>query len=286
MTSHPEPIRNAELSAALNLAGKGQYGALYEVLSRLSGLPGPRPNVGLAEAVGAHLAAAGPSADRIVSALAKPAAQAATSPTGTFLPMCAAMAFAYQYLAGQSRALAALEGLADDERREVRDGVVRALLVIGRGRPVELVDAIEGWMATFMPAAVAVEAIADRSVVGGVSRADAILARFAQGFERIVDAARSDERSQGYRLLMRSLAELTSALAARFPERTTQWFDERLTEGQGRVRLCIERLLEQTPKGSASRRAMHAIEQRMGATAPAPRDPRTVVGPTRHRGKR
>ena len=137
-----------------------------------------------------------------------------------------------------------------------------------------------------MSAAVGLEAIIQRTALDGVRHPEPLLAWLEQAFELAARAPRSEERTQGYRLLLRTLSEASTAVLARFPDETKRWFEERIKGGDTKLRICIEGVLEQAPRSGAAGRILHSLGQTIEATARPARDPRTVVGPTRRRGSR
>src|SRR6185312_6938293 len=213
-------IRNDRLTAALDraLAG-GDPADLFEQLRRGSNLPGPRPNLDLAKAVGQTLARADSRADRVVAAL--------VSADDEYPHIVAAMAFVYRSLPGDkarrsspraAEALADLQELAEDPRKQVRDGIVEALRLRLAALGTPAVVDLAAWTDGYLQAHVALEAMADRTWLTTISTAEDILARLDEAFVLADRSPRSAERSQGMRTLRQGMPSQIVTFAARFPE--------------------------------------------------------------------
>jgi hypothetical protein len=276
----------AALASALST---GDARPLLAVLCRFSGLPGPRPNDGLALAVGRSLAEAGESADRIVDKLCSVDAQSA--PAGTvmeYLPIVGAFCQAGRYEAGSNReaALAGLRNLAEDPRHAVRDAVIRALLEMTRTAGDELLASLGQWTDGYLSAAVALGALANRSWLDRMKSPLPLLTRFDEAFLLAEGAPRADQRSQGFRTLVRALSETPAVVMARFPADTIAWLESRAATANVDLRASVEELVRKARARGHTIGALAGVEQQLDASAKPRRDPKTYVGPTRQRGAR
>jgi len=230
-------LRNEALRTALSAALAGQFARLDDLLSRLGRGDGPRPNLRLAAAFGAEIAAqtAEPGAViRLLSHLGDN--DAAPDQPAVFLPVAAAHGWAALLQAGreQERAWTALAVLAADERTHVRLGALDALTAVatrpgGRhardGRPGDvLVGRALGWLdledreVRFGAAAVVVEVFADGRTLTSLADPEALLTYLTRAIDSIADAPRAAERSDARRRLLmalpRTLAAVVSNLTA------------------------------------------------------------------------
>src|SRR4051812_49422230 len=124
-TPHADPratLKSARLEAALDRAvHTGEGAELFDLLARSSGLPGPRPNLDLARALGLSIGRHAGRADRLLRALLEA--------DDEFAKIVAALSLAARSLAGVDPrgAMEQLSALAEDPRRHVRSGVIEAL---------------------------------------------------------------------------------------------------------------------------------------------------------------
>jgi hypothetical protein len=285
-----EPLRNPAVTAALASAlSSGDTRQLFAVLCRFSGLPGPRPNDGLALAVGRWLVEAGESANRIVAKLCSVDAQSA--PAGTvmeYLPIVGAFCQAARYDAGSKReaALAELRNLAEDPRHAVRDAVIRALLEMSGARGDELLESLGQWTDGYLSAAVALAALANRSWLDRMKSSRLLLTRYDEAFSLAEEAPRADQRSQGFRTLVRTLSETPAVLMARFPADTIAWLASRAATENVDLRASVEELVRKARARGHAIGELEGVERQLDAAAKPRRDPKTYVGPTRKRGAR
>jgi hypothetical protein len=282
-------LRNRALAAEIETAlARGSYATVFAMLRRLSGLPGPRANDPLASAFGEEVARAGPRGDELIAALC--AMSPARAPAGTdseFLPIVGAACLGARLaLAPDTDLMERLLLLAEDARHRVRDGVVRALVEASRARGDDLAALLSAWTGGYLGAAVALEALTTRAWLDRSRTADAILSRLEESFELVEGAPRSDQRSQGYRLLVKSLAEAPARLLDRFPAVTLEWLESKAATRDVALRAALSDLLRSAPSRGHGARSLEKFEQALAASAPPRRDPKTYVGPTRKRGAR
>ncbi len=176
-----------------------------------------------------------------------------------------------------------LQKMAEDPRRLVRAGVVTALRRVAHGSADALVEDLHAWTDGYLQAAVAIEAIADRSVLDQVSSATGVLARLSEAFALVEAAPRAHQRTQGYRDVLRALSEAPSAMMSRFGQATSLWLEEHAKVEAPDLREAISKAAALARKHG--HRTDH-VEDALDRSAPPRRDPLTYVGPTRGRGKK
>jgi hypothetical protein len=188
------------------------------------------------------------------------------------------MALCRRYVSGDrpAEALANLRALAEDSRHAVRDAVVFALCELAKAD--SMVSDLESWTDGYLPAAVAIEALTARRSLDQLRHPDGIVNVLDKAFSLVENAARSEQRSQGYRTLLETLSVAPAKVTDRFPT-ALAWLEGRAATSSPDLRGAIVRLMEH---GTGHRR--ESMEQALAKSAPPRRDPRTYVGPTRQRG--
>jgi hypothetical protein len=230
-----EGLRNEALQAALGAALAGRTSALEQLLARHGGY-GPRPNMRLAAAFGAEIAALPGTVAPLLEQLG--ANDAAPDTPEVFLPVAAAHGWAARLAAGREvgTAWAALAPLAGDERTPVRVGTLEALVSYA-ARPraaAALVAAAADWLdlddreERFGAAGVVVEVFARRQVLATLSNPEPLLDYLSRVTAEIVDAPRAAERSDARRRLLLALPPTFGAVATTFTagERSAVWLEE------------------------------------------------------------
>ena len=71
-----------------------------------------------------------------------------------------------------------------------------------------------------------------------------MLARLEEAFGLAEAAPRADQRSQGYRLLLKSLAEAPARLMDRFPQPTLDWLEPKAATRDVALRSAMSELLD------------------------------------------
>jgi len=282
-----EPLRNPVIAAALDGALSGNSGPFFSQVCRFSGLPGPRPNWKLAWSVGYAIAAAGPRGDRLLTELVS--LDLRRAPAGTveeFLPLIAALSLGARFLNGAKPAplLRDMRLLAEDARHLVREAVVVALGEMGRSRGDELVPALASWTDGYLSATVALQALTQRHWLDAMKSPTDMLLRFDEAFSLVEAATRSDQRSQGYRALVKSLAEAPARAMDRFPDETLAWIATRVATSDVELHATLGTYLEKARARGHGPGRLENVEGQLQAAAPPRRDPKTYVGPTRQRG--
>lgn len=272
-------MKSARINAAIEraLADASAADLLIMQLDRASGLPGARPNLDLARAAGAAIAAAGVRA-------AGPILEALLAAPSEYARIVAAQVLAHRAMDGDVRALPALQDLAEDPRRLVRAGAVEALrtLLALRGDPV--IAALAPWMDGYLQAHIAIEALADRTLLARLHDGSAVLSRLDEAFALADRSPRSAERLQGVRLLRQALPAQIAIIAARFPE-ALAWLEAQTRAARPETRSVVARAIAALRRAAFPSALADRLAAALAATAPPPRDPTRIVQGTRRRGK-
>src|SRR5262249_54230754 len=128
--------------------------------------------------------------------------------------------------------------------------------------------------------------LADRSFLDRTKSPTLLLSRFDEAFSLAEESSRADQRSQGYRALVRVLGSAPAAVMARFPHDTIAWLTSRAATGNVELRASVEQLVERARARGQSIGDLEGVERQLDAAAKPRRDPKTYVGPTRKRGAR
>jgi hypothetical protein len=279
-------IRSDRLTAALDraLAG-GDPVDLFEQLRRGSNLPGPRPNLDLAKAVGQTLARSEGRADRVVAAL--------VSADEEYPRIVAAMVFAYRSLPGDkarrsaprvAEALADLQQLAEDPRHLVRDGIVEALRLRLAALGAAAVADLAAWTDGYLQAHIALEAMADRTWLTTLPTPEDILARLDEAFVLADRSPRSAERSQGMRTLRQGMPAQIVTFATRFPE-TLVWLEQKTASTRPETREVVAGAIKGLRRAVISDVEAVRLGGLLEASGKPRRDADRVVHGTRKRGR-
>lgn len=280
-------IRNDRLSAALDRAvDQNDTAELVELLRRGSGLPGPRPNLELARAVGAALARHEARGDRLLAELARA--------DDEYQRIVAAQAFVARSLAtgGDKRraaarvaeALADLQQLAEDPRHMVRIGVTEALRLRLDTLGEPAVDELAAWTDGYLQAHIALEALCDRALLNKLPNAAPVLARLDEAFHLADASPRAAERTQGMRVLRQGLSTQIAALCARYPE-ALGWLEGKLGSQRPETREILTAAISALRRTVLSDVDAQRLTDALIATAKPRRDAARVVQGTRKRGK-
>lgn len=215
-------LKSDDLRRAAEQAAQGAPDRFLRMLAFHSGLPGPKPNLRLAEVVGEALA----GEPRCAGAVQKMFEDVAAPDTAeTFLPIVAAHVYAAQIGRGLDPrpALANLRELSADERAPVRQGTEHALrLLAKRGHSDVLVTALADWLAhdkrdvRWGAAATMLDALAAERSTDGLTKRTELLETIAWLVADVADAPRAAERSDGRRRVLVALANVGATIAATF----------------------------------------------------------------------
>lgn len=289
MTVRGQPLRNDAMRQALDRALESGDRYLFSLLTRFGNMPGPRPNVELAEAMGDELASRKAQADRLIIEMCTlDERQAPGQSAQAFLMYVGAHALASRYLAGYEakRALDGLHEMAGDARKSVRDGVVSALArLLASAHGKALIEQFSSWTDGFLQAAVVLEAVARREVLDKLDDPEALLARLDEATTLVEEASRAAERSQGRRRLLEVLPGAITVIAHRFHE-ALGWLEQRAKSQQPELHLALEHTLAALQKAGHVDADLDPIRKALDDARGPLRDPTHYKGPTRGRGRK
>lgn len=273
-------LKSTRIEAAIDKAvAGGGMADLLDALDRGSNLPGTRPNLDLARAVGVALASRRGKADAIVRSLLG-------EPQKEYPVIVAAHALAQRAVAGVDArgALADLHELAGDARHLIRLGVSSALRSFIAAGGEAAVRELATWTDGYLHAHVVLEALADRELLARLPSGEEVLARLEEAFRLADDSPRSAERSQGLRSLRGSLPAQIAVIAARFPE-AVAWVQARTASKRPETREVVDQAIIALRKTGLRNAEAARLHQALDASAKPPRDPSRIVQGTRKRSK-
>ncbi len=284
-----DELRSERVNAALDRAlATGEAGDLVETLMRGSGLPGPRPNLELARAVGRALARG--TDRRRVEALIGELARSSEE----YLRVVAALALAARSLPGEGGraparavvegALAGLQALAEDAHHMVRLGVVEGLRMRITALGEAAVAELAAWTDGYLQAHVALEALAERSLLDALPSSEGVLARLEEAFVLADASPRSSERTQGMRALRQGMPAQIVVFAVRFPE-TLAWLSRKAASTRPETREVVAGAIRALRRSVLSDVEASRLAALLDASGKPPRDPSRVVHGTRKRGR-
>jgi hypothetical protein len=259
---------------------EGKTQPFFDSVERVSGLPGPRPNLELLAALGARLAAAGADAEPLVEELL------ASKKLCHFWVGCNVMSARLASGKGSSihgSAFERLHDLADEVDQQRRGAVIEALTsaLVRRG-PV-LAARLSAYTNGFLHAHVALEALTRREVLDVLGNENEVLARLTEAFDLADDSSRAAERSQGVRVLRAGFPAQITRMAQRFGAVVT-WIEEQTTRKRPETRAIVAETIGKLRPviGEAEAARLRGL---LEATAPLPRDPSRIVQGTRKRSR-
>jgi hypothetical protein len=225
-------FQSEALAEALKDALSGRPAELERLLARMGAVVTAKPNLKLAAAFGAEMAARPGVTAPLLSRLGGD--DAAPDTDRAFLPIAAAHGWAGRIRARREiePAWAALFELAGDERAPVRVGTLDALLNLAVRDADELVARALSWMDSddrelrFGAAALMIEVLGDRRVLANVGRHEALLEYLSRAIAEASEAPRSASRSEGRTRLLAALPRTLAAVVADFAagDEGPQWF--------------------------------------------------------------
>lgn len=273
-------LKSERLEAALERALGGAPADLVDFLTRSSGLPGPRPNLELARAVGAAIGRAGRAGQELLAALG-------AEEKREYLLMVAAQGYAARQMEGKRDAGEALQGLAGDPRKQVRDGVVDALRVMLAARGEAAVRELAGWTDGYLQAHVAMAALADREVLARLATGAGgeVLARLEEAFALADESPRAAERLQGVRTLREGLPKQIAVIAGRFPE-ALGWLEGKARETERpESREVVAGAIAAVRREGFGEAEADRLGAVLAGSAPVPRYAARIVQGTRKRSR-
>jgi len=295
--SSNEGLRSEALRAALASALAGKPGPLEDLFRRHGDGHGARPNLKLAAAFGAEMAALPGAASRLLDRLG--ANDGAPDTADVFMPIAAAHGWVGRLRAARDvgAAWAALAVLAGDERAPVRLGTLDALTSFAAragGGGALLAQAID-WLeiddreVRFGAAGVVVEVFADRQAVAALGNPETLLDYLSRALAAVAGAPRAAERSDARRRLLLALPRTLATVAAgvRAGDRGAGWLedecrDARHPDVRGALSKTILILADKSSgQGAALAQGLRAV---LEGSAKPPRDP-TRIRPGAARGR-
>jgi hypothetical protein len=213
-------FQSEALQEALKQALAGKPAELERLLCRMGAVVTARPNLKLAAAFGAEMAALPGVTAPLLSRLGGD--DAAPDTDRAFLPIAAAHGWAGRVRARREMvpAWAALFELAADERAPVRVGTLDALVGLGLRDADELVARATAWLDAedrelrYGAAALIVEVLGDRRVLAKVGRHQELLDYLSRVIAEAAEAPRAASRSEGRARLMVALPRTLAAVVA------------------------------------------------------------------------
>jgi hypothetical protein len=237
-----EGLKSEALRQALREALAGKPAALEDLMCRYGGGNSAHPNLRLAAAFGAEMAALPETVGRLLSRLG--ADDAAPDTPQVFLPIAAAYGWVGRLRAGMDidRAWPALAELAADERVPVRLGTLDALgsFALHAGGGDALVARALVWLddedreRCFGTAALVVEVFANRQVLAALGDLSPLLDYLSRVIATVAGASRSAERSDNRRRLLSSLPPTLAAVAVGVggDQRGAAWLEVECTQAR------------------------------------------------------
>ena len=280
------------LDDIIRQACAGSLEPLYRHFIRRGGLPGTRPNYALAKDAASRLLQSGPAGKNVLIALSKLGhGEAASDTAHEFFVVTGVVGQGIAIARGKenlakSKDLLALQGFAEDRRKWVRDSVHIALGEVIAAHGDLAIEALAPWMDGYLQAESVLRAMTLPETDQSVRSAALLTARLDEAFTLAEKAPRAHERSHGYRALVRALEEVPPSLGKRFSTDLAEWIERRAVTQVPELRDAIQGALGKMRKSGVRAGDLQAAQEALGASKPAPRDPRSYVGPTRKRGKK
>jgi hypothetical protein len=289
MAGAAQGFRSEALTRALDQAIAGDARALYELLARVGGLPGPRANEGVIQAFAAECVARGKAVDTLVAKMAT--LDVDTAPGASkyeIVPMCGVAGLGARASTDPAamRALATLHDCAEDLRYRVRERVSEALARIGEARGEPLVHDLASWMDGFFHAALVLEALSDAKWLARIATPEAVIERLDEAFTLARDAPRAAARYPGYKALLEALAKAPAEAAARFGVPVFDLLERWSAVKDPVLREIVEKSASAPRLAGRYADAVARVRAALASTTPPRRDPRSYVGPTRGRGRK
>jgi len=302
LSASENPVANRLCSAAMTPsdsldqlvrdACQGSATALERHFVKRGGLPGSRPNYALARDAASALLAQGAAGQRYLMHLARLDENAAPDDTAhEFLVLVGVIGLGLQAARSPQplsscESLHSLQQYVEDRRRHVRHAVHVALADVLTHRGDEAVEAFASWTDGYLQAEAVLRAMTSPDAERGIRASDAMIARFDEAFDLLEKAPRSHERSHGYRALLRAIAEASPKVGKRFAPQFSEWLEAKAATRVPALRNAIRQATSKLRRAGGRAGDLDAVRRALERSEPAPRDPRTMVGPTRKRGKR
>jgi len=275
--SPPEKLRSDRVEAALAVALEGgSPEVFFDLVDRLSGMPGPRPHTDVLRAFGARIASQGKPGDALARQLVE------SSRLSLFYVGVMALA-AQASKKGERRATERLVTLADEPLKERRDAVIAGLELLLAARGDEGAAAVGPLADGYLHAYVVLEALTAQRVLERLASSASVLDVLGAAYATADAAPRSADRSQGLRVLRQGIPTQIARASVRFAD-VVPWLRERLSWPRPDTRevaaATIRGLRKIVGEGEADR-----LRVELEGSAKAPRDPTRIVKGTRNRSR-
>jgi hypothetical protein len=146
------------------------------------------------------------------------------------------------------------------------------------------VDELAAWTDGYLQAHVALEALADRTLLTKLPNAAPVLARLDEAFVLADASPRSAERSQGMRTLRQGLPAQIAVFAARYPE-ALAWLEARTASKRPETREVVAGAISALRRSLLSDLEAQRLTGLLAASGKPRRDADRVVHGTRQRGR-
>ncbi|MBS2019527.1 MAG: hypothetical protein JST00_42085 [Deltaproteobacteria bacterium] len=285
-----EGLRGEALLAAFGEALAGKDQRLFLQLENLSGLPGTRMNLPLAQAFATECMHKGKAADALAFRMAElhPDVAPGGSPK-EILPACGVLAIGARASEDpklRKRALAHLHDASEDLRFRVREVVPFALAKMGSKMGDALVHEVASWTDGFFQAAAVVLAMGDPQWLPVIDDVDAALARLDEAYLTAKKAPRAAARYPGRKALVDALGATPAVIATRFGvpmfDLLARWSNTEMPELRG----AIEATLKSGKLAGRYKDEIDRVRAALDASVPPPRDPTILRQGMRGRGKK
>lgn len=223
------------------LKDRGQKKALFDLLEKSSGLPGPRANLELMYSFARSVASMNLQEwqwEVIVEMASISPSKAPVNTPKEYLPVCGIVAMGALLAEGLPRprkraAMGALRKAASDPRWRTREGAAMALQLIGEKDPSALRDIVSQWLPGASP-------LEMRAIAAGLAHppllGDADFALFCLETSRAIlrEAARipaASRRGEEFRVLRQGLGYALSVFVEKRPREGFQLLEETASSG-------------------------------------------------------
>jgi hypothetical protein len=295
MSPSESGFQSEGLQVALEDALAGRPAELERLLARMGAVVTSKPNLKLAQAFGAEMAARPGATAKLLSRLG--GNDAAPDTDQAFLPIAAAHGWAGRVRARREvePAWAALFELAADERAPVRVGTLDALVGLGLRDADELVARAASWLEAedrelrYGAAAMMIEVLGNRKVLAGVGRHAELIDYLSRVLAEAAEAPRSASRSEGRARLLAILPRTLAAVVADFSagEEGQTWLAgecERASSNDVRAVLSDAVVALRAPAFGQSTAVAESLRRSLESSAKPLRDP-SRLRPGTGRGK-
>ena len=220
-------------------------------LAEKSGLPGPRGNIELAQAV----------ADEAPAALLRRYSRQADE----FLAFCGTVGLGRLLAEGDDNAEAELHRLARDERWRVREAVAMALQRLGDVSEPRLLEIVERWVAdpSLLVRRTAIAGACEPRLLTRAETAGRVLSVLDHATRGLSACAADERRSEPFRVLRQALAYCWSVALAAAPAARFAHFAAWTTAQDRDVRWVLRKNLAKTRMRSANPGRCAALDERL-----------------------